>query len=382
MLFELRFCPLTLSFFPGVFNDQSNIGLGKIRQEALKSANAQPSDLTSLSSSEERAATLNGIPERDQPAGTNPSVASAQSSASSSTTFNLNLSSLPSSFTTLLLSLVDTPAYHNLTTSFLRDDFNPSTPNMPNVKYYSIASRVGGVSIWHPLWLPKIVLDGAEEKERKKWREEGRHGWDNEALWGNDGLVTIQSARWGEFLGVMEGCDHWEMRGARGLDINLNLPRLDVDLGLQNLGLGNMEWSLKDWSKFVRAWRSEEKREQERREQDFATAVAESISHSSPPTSSPASEREAAKAKEQAEHAHAEAMLKASTDKLSAVFDWLVEQVPASSQVTSRSVINAVKEDEAVARKKGTTPVNELATKEDLERMYVALARKLYDDGL
>lgn len=28
-----------------------------------------------------------------------------------------------------------------------------------------------------------------------------------------DGLVAVQSARWGEFLGIMEGCDHWDLRG-------------------------------------------------------------------------------------------------------------------------------------------------------------------------
>jgi len=76
------------------------------------------------------------------------------------------------------------------------------------------------VSVWHPFWLPKMVLDGVEEKEREKlkkiWELEnhGQQTWDkkvpfwaDESQWGNDGLVTVQSARWGEFLGTMEGCD-------------------------------------------------------------------------------------------------------------------------------------------------------------------------------
>lgn len=68
-----------------------------------------------------------------------------------------------------------------------------------------------------------MVLDGAEETEReklkkaweqeyltgtKKWREaDGVPLWAEGREWGNDGLVTVQSAKWGEFLGILEGCD-------------------------------------------------------------------------------------------------------------------------------------------------------------------------------
>lgn len=137
--------------------------------------------------------------------------------------FSLSLSSLPSSFTTLILSIVDSPAYANLTSTYLNDVFNPATPNDPFVKYYSVASRLGSVNIWHPFWLPKMVLDGAEEKKRAglraAWEEENGDGvsaksngksvplWAQGWEWGNDGLVTVQSAKWGEFLGILEGCD-------------------------------------------------------------------------------------------------------------------------------------------------------------------------------
>jgi triacylglycerol lipase len=139
------------------------------------------------------------------------------------TPFSLSLSSLPSSFTTLLLSIVDSPAYANLTSAYLNDVFNPATPDDPFVKYFSVASRLDGINIWHPLWLPKMVLDGAEEKQRvilkSAWEEvnggrepvKGDDGnaslWAREKDWGNDGLVTVQSAKWGEFLGLLEGCD-------------------------------------------------------------------------------------------------------------------------------------------------------------------------------
>ena len=140
----------------------------------------------------------------------------------SSSPFSLSLSSLPSSLTTLLLSVVDSPAYANLTSNYLNTVFNPNTLDDPGVKYWSVAGRMSAesVSVWHPFWLPKMVLDGVEETEREKlkklwetssgslnWGDHNIPLWANEREWGNDGLVTVQSAKWGEFLGIMEGCD-------------------------------------------------------------------------------------------------------------------------------------------------------------------------------
>ncbi|KAF8531992.1 Alpha/Beta hydrolase protein [Gautieria morchelliformis] len=150
---------------------------------------------------------------------------------------SFTLSKLPSSFTSLILSLIDSPAYANLTTSFLRDIFNPSTPDKPDVKYFSVAARTTKMSIWHPLWLPKLIIDAAEEHEAyatQQDQDSPPHGYphasemtvsysdmdpgrDRGPEQGNDGLVTVSSAKWGTFLGTMEGCDHWELRGARGL---------------------------------------------------------------------------------------------------------------------------------------------------------------------
>ncbi|EJU03017.1 alpha/beta-hydrolase [Dacryopinax primogenitus] len=122
----------------------------------------------------------------------------------SSTKLTLTLSSLPSSLTSLLLNMVDSPAYANLTTSYLEHSFNPSTPDSPQVKYFSIAARVGQLSILHPLWLPKLLMDAAASLT-----PDGDEG--------NDGLVGVKSAKWGEYLGSLEDCDHWEVRGTRGL---------------------------------------------------------------------------------------------------------------------------------------------------------------------
>ena len=41
--------------------------------------------------------------------------------------------------------------------------------------------------------------------------------------WGNDGLVTLQSARWGEYLGTLEENDHWSLRGSKGREVDVEL---------------------------------------------------------------------------------------------------------------------------------------------------------------
>ncbi len=125
----------------------------------------------------------------------------------------LNISSLfGSGITSYLLNLLDSPAYGNLTTHYLNDQFNPITPDDPSVKYTSVAGRINKMSVLHPLWFPKLVLDAAAQTGYAE--EEGQSGKDYE---GNDGLVSVSSAKWGEWLGVVDGCHHWELRGEGGL---------------------------------------------------------------------------------------------------------------------------------------------------------------------
>ena len=144
---------------------------------------------------------------------------------------------------------------------------------------------MGALNIWHPLWFPKVVLDSAS------------------ASTDNDGLVSVDSARWGEFLGTLEGADHWALRGASGIELDVDLPDAWIN------------WSRRD--------------EAER--------------------------------------------LRSSTERLSAVVDWIVEQMPAALEGAS------------VGRQSSSSspkPRGDLQSIQDLERLYVALARKLYDEGL
>ena len=294
----------------------------------------------------------------------------------------LSLTSLPSSFTTLLISLLDSPAYANLTSTYsgLNTIFNPNTPDDPSVKYFSVAGRTSSMNIWHPLWLPKMVLDGFEERERARLREEGHPLADMDSQWGNDGLVTVQSARWGEFLGILEGCDHWELRGARGLDVDLpSIPSTE-------------SWNFGDWGKFVRAWKKEEKEAARSAgarisEEGHALATAGAGLEETERERDPRQRRDRASM-------NADEVVKNSTDKFSAVFDWIVESVPSPlapgssgrTQETEREQPEDGKKERRRERRreKVTKPAerSDLATKMDLERFYVALCKKLYDEGL
>lgn len=192
------------------------------------------------------------------------------------------------------------------------------------------------------------------------------------------------------------------MRGARGLDIDL--PSLNnLSLGLSS---ASDAWSIMDWSRFVSAWKREERIERD------AKFQASAASGSSPSHSPPSSRYSMTQDQPNVNNDH---VVKASTDRLSTVFDWLIDQIPASAKSISTSssanpanssfkapekVVEAANEimdelkkkiqartleqEEAAAKTKAPTngKSNELESKEDLEKFYVALSRKIYDEGL
>ncbi|KAJ7326353.1 Alpha/Beta hydrolase protein [Mycena albidolilacea] len=343
-----------------------NIGLGKLKREEFLSR-------SSTDESGDATATTDSRPQSEP--------------AAKAKDASFSITQLPSSFATLLLGIVDSPAYANLTSSYLNDVFNPQTPDDPRVKYFSVAGRMPSVNVWHPFWLPKMVLDSVEEKERDRlctlWENEGQIEadplWRRPREWGNDGLVTVQSAKWGEFLGIMEGCDHWELRGARGIEFGVDLPALPV-IGLggpsATVTPGGDGWGLIDWGRFVRAWKKEEKIQRD-------TAASVASGHAQP-----------APAGEELKNTDG-AVIKNSTEKLTSTFDWLVEQVPGAPRLVSKGKsedasirtkeeMAQMRGDEKHAKEEGkeTRKKSELARKEDLERFYVALSRKMYDEGL
>jgi triacylglycerol lipase len=174
------------------------------------------------------------------------------------------------------------------------------------------------MSIWHPLWLPKLIVDTAEEQKVYAAAQQDVSspsrgyppasdvtvsypdmdlGRDRDPERGNDGLVTVASAKWGKFLGTMEGCDHWELRGARGLGA-------EWDEG----------WG-KIWREWVGRWREGDKGQADGM-QSMLNGEGEAV----------------------------------EKDRGSEKGDWVTR--------------------------------NDLGSRFDLERFYVALSRKLYDEGL
>ncbi|KAH8918385.1 alpha/beta-hydrolase [Atractiella rhizophila] len=123
--------------------------------------------------------------------------------------FSIGFPDVSNTVSSFLLSLLDSPGYSNLIPSYLENTFNPNTPDRQDIKYYSIAARAPKLGMWHPLWLPKLILDSIELKRLQNGENipmEKR---------GNDALVPVESAKWGEFLGTVE-CDHWDLRGHSG----------------------------------------------------------------------------------------------------------------------------------------------------------------------
>ena len=203
----------------------------------------------------------------------------------------------------------------------------------------------------------------------------------------------------------------WEMRGSRGIEFGVDLPALPA------LGLGSSPhptsvdsprpgpssaqaqgdgWGFGEWTRFVGAWKKS------KHDNAAVTAAAATVEKT------PSETRE----RERREDENA---LKASTDKISMIFDWLTERVPAPTMPSTTSDVK----DKTNAGVEGSgrslhtsgvvdnvgerTPLRatpsemkqrmdredkrrekkrELANRQDLERFYIALARKMYDAGL
>jgi triacylglycerol lipase len=83
-----------------------------------------------------------------------------------------------------------TGAFQQLTRSYMQNEFNPATPDADGTKYFSY-----GASFHAPLW-------SAFRKPHQIIKD--REG-------DNDGLVSVESSRWGEYKGTLEGTSHLDL---------------------------------------------------------------------------------------------------------------------------------------------------------------------------
>lgn len=123
-----------------------------------------------------------------------PSSSSEDASKSSAASSLSILNPLPflHSIRAWLLNAFDSPAYYNLTIAYMAK-FNAATPDDPNVKYFSIAARATSITPLFPLWYTQIVLD-----ETAKSGMAEPEGFAGDKYEGNDGMVSVSSAKHGE----------------------------------------------------------------------------------------------------------------------------------------------------------------------------------------
>ncbi len=113
----------------------------------------------------------------------------------------------------------------DLCPDFMINTFNPNTPDMPGIYYQSWAAKAK-IScpniVLEPTWLALLVAEGA-----------------------NDGLVSVKSAKWGNFRGVEDaawyspGCDHLNMVDQLfGITPGFDAPQFFVEIveDLKNRG--------------------------------------------------------------------------------------------------------------------------------------------------
>ncbi|CAO1630901.1 unnamed protein product [Parajaminaea phylloscopi] len=184
----------------------------QVKETAAEAVNNVLSSVESPSSSDVRAS--NGGPQAAAKERSDEKAADSKASIDVVTPLTRALSSLTGYFSSYMLSVLDQPAYAMLSTRYMSKVFNPSTPDMPNIKYFSVAARTRKIPLWHPLWLPKVILDAAAEARTAGSERDGSAAaLGDTGKQGNDGLVSVESAKWGTFLGVVDGCDHWDLRG-------------------------------------------------------------------------------------------------------------------------------------------------------------------------
>ena len=108
---------------------------------------------------------------------------------------------------------------YELTPTFLRKQFNPEIVDHPDVRYFSFAGKMGGVD-GAPLWAP-LALQYAYLRVR-----EGP----------NDGLVSIDSCKWGQFVRVVPA-SHQDLVGHLYPRTNIPFNRFEFYTELaENLG--------------------------------------------------------------------------------------------------------------------------------------------------
>jgi triacylglycerol lipase len=85
---------------------------------------------------------------------------------------------------------VNTGAFSQLTRKYMREEFNPKTPDLPGVRYFSYGAILRP-ALWSAFRRPHKIVQ----------REEGP----------NDGLVSVESSKWGTYKGTLVDVSHLDL---------------------------------------------------------------------------------------------------------------------------------------------------------------------------
>ena len=105
-----------------------------------------------------------------------------------------------------LLKPLDAPAFTNLTREYCAA-FNRVTLDDPSV-YYTSYAATAILKVFAPLAFPNWIIDNREGE--------------------NDGLVSVDSARWGHFKGLLQ-CDHWDLIPSQVRTVTDNFKKRPFD---------------------------------------------------------------------------------------------------------------------------------------------------------
>ncbi|KAL1631200.1 lipase 2 [Neofusicoccum ribis] len=98
---------------------------------------------------------------------------------------------LPKAYKTLEIFGLETGAFSQLTRNYMQNEFNPKTPDLEGVKYYSYGATLEPTrwSVFKPSHDIVKELEGAP----------------------NDGLVSVPSSKWGTYKGTLVGVSHLDL---------------------------------------------------------------------------------------------------------------------------------------------------------------------------
>ncbi|KAK5158603.1 hypothetical protein LTR04_005206 [Oleoguttula sp. CCFEE 6159] len=97
---------------------------------------------------------------------------------------------LPKVYKVLEFFGLETGAFSQLTQKYMTENFNPKTPDREGVRYYSYGATVEP-SLWSMFRQSHRIIE----------RLEGP----------NDGLVSVESAKWGTYKGTLKDVSHLDL---------------------------------------------------------------------------------------------------------------------------------------------------------------------------